>query len=131
MSQPAVLQLVTWLSPLLLVATAWLFARLAALIRAHVHNVVVQGALLRLNDAAQTIVAMLEQTEVPLLKQSAATGKLTLDDARMLKAKAITMVKDYLGKNGVATLKQVFDTDALQEVIAAKVEAAVAEGKKS
>lgn len=129
-NQPPLLQAIYVLAPLLMALLSWGSLRLASLIQAHVRNAYAQGALLRLNDAVSTVVTQLAQTEVEALKAKAADGKLSAEDAAELRDKAVAQVRGYLGKNGVAALQKVFDTDAIQKVIEAKVEAAVAEGKK-
>jgi len=90
------------LSPLLLAALTWAAAKLAQLIRAKVQNEYLKGVLVRIDDAVFTAVKDLQQTVVEQIKAASADGKITDDEKKQIKDKALAAVKSHLGTKGLA-----------------------------
>ncbi len=123
--QPFLVQAIDVLQPLLLLILTWVSVVVANWLRARVKNEYAQGALLRLEDAVLTVVKELEQTITADLREAASDGKIDSDEAKKILVTAVDRVKAYLGKRGVADLKSIADTAALEAMIEAKIEAAV------
>ena len=105
----------------------WLGSRAGDLIRAKVDNEALRGVLLRLNDAVITAVKDLEQTLVDEVKLAAEDGRISREERRRIKDKAVRQVKSYLGRTGLKELKDVLGLWdlAVEDFIGSKVEAAV------
>ena len=105
----------------------WLGSRAGDLIRAKVDNEALRGVLLRLNDAVITAVKDLEQTLVDEVKLAAEDGRISREERRRIKDKAVRQVKSYLGPTGLKELKDVLGLWdlAVEDFIGSKVEAAV------
>jgi len=117
--------LITALAPLLIALLSWGFAELARLIRARVRNEYARGALERLNDAVSTVVKEQTQTTIADLKEAASDGKITKLEAIEIRDKAAARIRTYLGTKAVKDLEGVFDRDMIEEIIKAKIEAAI------
>lgn len=120
-------QLLLIASPIALAALAWLSMKAANLINANTKNAYLRGVMLRLNDATLTAVREVQQVYVSTLK----AGPLSVDQATRAKAAALDSVKSHLGARGLVELAQVLGLDgtAVDRLLGAKVEAAVAEIK--
>ena len=105
----------------------WLGSRAGDLIRAKVDNEALRGVLLRLNDAVVTAVKDLEQTVVDEMKVAAEDGRISREERRRIKDKAVRHVKSYLGPTGLKELGNVLGLWdlAVEDFIGSKVEAAV------
>lgn len=114
-------------SPVLLAALTWAAAKLAQLIRAKVQNEYLKGVLVRLDDAVFTAVKDLQQSVVEEIKAASADGKITDDEKRQIKERALASVKSHLGTKGLAEIAKVFGLEggALETLLSSKVEAAV------
>lgn len=120
------------LAPLLLALLSLLAALAARWMNAHVSNLYLRGALLRLDDAVLAIVQELAQTTVADIRDAVGNdGKLTEEEIVEIKSTALERLKEYLGKKGLDELKRVFDGAALERIMAAKIEAAVLSTKPS
>lgn len=115
------------LSPVLLAALTWAAAKLAQLIRAKVKSEYLRGALVRLDDAVFTAVKDLQQSVVEEIKAASADGKITEDEKKRIKEKALASVKSHLGTKGLSELATVLGLDggAIEGFLSSKVEAAV------
>jgi hypothetical protein len=113
------------ISPVLLAALTLASAYAAKLINAKVRNEYARGALLRLNDAAGTIVHETQQATIDDLKAASEDGRIDESELDEIKSNAIERVRTYLGKNGLRELERVFDRDAIETAIQSKIEAEV------
>ena len=115
------------LSPLLLAALTWAAAKLAQLIRAKVQNEYLKGVLVRVDDAVFTAVKDLQQTVVEQIKVASADGKITDDEKKQIKEKALGAIRSHLGTKGLAEAANVLGLGggALEGLLSSKVEAAV------
>lgn len=115
------------LSPVLLAALTWAAAKLAQLIRAKVQNEYLKGVLVRLDDAVFTAVKDLQQSVVEQIKAASADGKITDEEKRQIKEKAMAAVKSHLGTRGLAEAAKILGLEggALEGLLSSKVEAAV------
>jgi len=121
------------LSPLLLAALTWAAAKLAQLIRAKVQNEYLKGGLVRVDDAVFTAVKDLQQTVVEQIKAASADGKITADEKKQIKDKALAAVKSHLGTKGLAEAASVLGLGggALEGLLSSKVESAVHDLRRS
>lgn len=121
------------LSPLLLAALTWAAAKLAQLIRAKVQNEYLKGVLVRVDDAVFTAVKDLQQTVVEQIKVASADGKITDDEKKQIKDKALVVVKSHLGTKGLAEAAGILGLGgaALEGLLSSKVEAAVHDLRRS
>ena len=121
------LKILEILSPVLLAALTWAAAKLAQLIRAKVKSEYLRGALVRLDDAVFTAVKDLKQSVVEEIKAASADGKITDDEKKRIKEKALASVKSHLGTKGLSELATVLGLDggAIEGFLSSKVEAAV------
>ena len=92
-------------------------------VKAKTDNILVENALTRISNTTETVVDYLGQTVAQGLKEAAADGKLTKEDAALLRDKAyasvMTLLPDMIKQQaalGVADLNQ---------LIFAKIEQAV------
>ncbi len=115
------------LSPVLLAALTWAAAKLAQLIRAKVQNEYLKGVLVRLDDAVFTAVKDMQQTVVEQIKAASADGKITDDEKKQIKEKALAAVKSHLGTKGLAEAAAILGLggSAFEGLLSSKVEAAV------
>ena len=111
----------------------WLGSRAGDLIRAKVDNEALRGVLLRLNDAVITAVKDLEQTLVDEVKLAAEDGRISREERRRIKDKAVRQVKSYLGPTGLKELGAVLGLWELsvEDFIGSKVEASVLDLKRT
>jgi hypothetical protein len=119
-----VVQTMQILSPLLLLGLALIGKKLHDLIAAKVKNEKLNGILNRLDDAAVTAVAEIEQTVVSKLDPTKPLG----ETAAIAKQAALDSLKTHLGAQGIAELKTVMGLDdaGVEKVLSARVEAEVA-----
>jgi hypothetical protein len=115
------------LSPILLAALTWASAKLAQLIRAKVRSEYLSQVLIRLDEAIFTSVKAVQQSVVDEIKAASADGKITDDEKKRIKEKAIATVKAHLGTKGVADVVKILGLEggALDGLLSSKVEAAV------
>jgi hypothetical protein len=115
------------LSPVLVAALTWAAAKLAQLIRAKVKSEYLRGALVRLDDAVFTAVKDLQQSVVEEIKAASADGRITDEEKKRIKEKALASVKSHLGTKGLSELATVLGLDggAIEGFLSSKVEAAV------
>jgi hypothetical protein len=120
--------LVPVVGTVLTAAITWGGAKLVTFIQAKTKNEFLKGALVRLEQAVQTAVLEVQQTYVEYVKAASADGKLTFEEAREAKARAILAAKTYLGRKGLLELAKVlgFTDGALDLFLGGKVEAMVA-----
>jgi len=121
------------LVPLTAIGVTWLGGRVGELIQAKVNNETLRGVLLRLDDAVVTAVKDLEQTIVADAKVAAADGKISREEARRIKDKAVRRVKSSLGPDGLKQLGSVLGLWELsvEDFIGSKVEASVLDLKRT
>jgi len=115
------------LVPFAAMGVHWLGSRAGELIQARVDNEALRSVLLRLNDAVVTAVKDLEQTVVDEVKAAAEDGRISREERRRIKEKAVRHVKSYLGPKGLKELGSVLGLWdlAIEDFIGSKVEAAV------
>lgn len=116
-------QIVDLLVPVVMALLAWLSTAATKWINAKVQNEYVSGALSRLNDAVFTAVKATEQTVAAELREAAADGQITKEEAESIKSHAVDSVKAYLGNKGMGELKRVLDADSINKMIEDKIEA--------
>ena len=121
------------LVPLTAIGVAWLGGRVGELVQAKVGNEALRGVLLRLQDAVVTAVKDLEQTIVADAKAAASDGRISREEARRIKDKAVRQVKSYLGPTGLKQLGEVLGLWELsvEDFIGSKVEASVLDLKRA
>lgn len=122
------------LIPILLTPVLALLGKLLAdLIRGKVKNEYLQGALLRLNEAAKTGVSSVGQTYVKKMKEGKADGKLTDEEKKAAKDAALREVKDLLGPKGLKEIAKVVGipvaSKAMDSMLESKIEAKVKDNK--
>lgn len=105
--------------------------RVELMIEQRVGSEQVRTVLLQLNDAVFDAVGEIKQSVVDDLKESAADGKLTGDEARRVANSAKKKVLEYLPGEAVERLKDIFALDAtgIDEMVERKIERAVASFK--
>ena len=121
------------LVPLTAIGIAWLGGRVGELVQAKVGNETLRGVLLRLQDAVETAVKDLEQTVVADAKAAASDGRISREEGRRIKDKAVRQVKSYLGPTGLKQLGEVLGLWELsvEDFIGSKVEASVLDLKRA
>jgi hypothetical protein len=127
--QPVVAQVTAALIPLVAAVASWALYAVANWLRTKARTEYERGVIARLTDAVETVVRETQQTTVADIKAAAEDGTITEAEAREIRDSAIARTKAYLGKTGVADLKKVFDSDAIEGVIKSKIEAQVHELK--
>ena len=127
------LKVLEFLSPVLLAAVTWAAAKLAQLIRAKVQNEYLKGVLVRLDDAVFTAVKDLQQSVVEQIKAVSTDGKITDDEKRQIKERAVATVKSHIGTKGLAEVAKILGLggSALETLLSSKVEAAVHDLRQS
>ena len=121
--------------PILLPGVGTLVSVLASLVlvwvkkyvKTKTDNILVENALTRISNTTETVVASLGQTVAQSLKEAAADGKLTKDEAAELRDKAYTSVMALLPE--VLKQQATLGVADLNQLIFAKIEQAV--GKHS
>lgn len=115
------------LSPVLLAALTWAAAKLAQLIRAKVKNEYLKGVLVRLDDAVFTAVKDLQQSVVAQIKKASSDGKITDNEKKQIKERAVASVKSHIGTKGLAEAAKILGLEggAFDSLLSSKVEAAV------
>jgi hypothetical protein len=121
------IMVVETLSPVFLAALTWAAAKLAQLIRAKVQNEHLAGVLLRIDDAVFTAVKDMQKSVVDQLKAASADGKITCEEQKQIKEKAVATARAHLGENGRAAVAKILGmgSAAIEDLLASKVEAAV------
>lgn len=122
-------QLVQALIPLAIAIGTWALYAASNWLQAHAKNEYQRGVIARLTEAVYTIVQETQQTTVGALKAAAKDGKIDAAEAADIKSGAIARVRGYLGKRGIAEMERVFDREMVDKIIAAHIEASVAEMK--
>jgi hypothetical protein len=89
--------------------------------------------LVRVDDAVFTAVKDLQQTVVEQIKAASADGKITDDEKKQIKEKALAAVKSHLGTKGLAEAASVLGLGggALEGLLSSKVESAVHDLRRS
>lgn len=125
-----IVEVLTALSPLLLAGIGYLAKIGADLIKAHVANQYLQGALIRLDSVVEAAIKEIAQTSIDALKKG---GGLTPDVAVAARNAAIAKAKEHLGPKGLAELAHVFGVQGagLDSFLGTRVEAAVLDLKRS
>lgn len=115
------------LSPVLLAALTWAAAKLAQLIRAKVRSEYLRQVLVRLDEAVFTAVKDLQQSVVEEIKAASADGKITDEEKKRIKERALASVRSHLGAKGISEVGAILglDAGALDGFLSSKVEAAV------
>lgn len=108
-------------------ATGVLAVKANAWVKEKTQNEMAENAMRRITHTAETVVDELNQTLVPKVLAAASDGKLTADDAHMLKNEAVGMVRDRLPLAVMAASK--FAANNVATLIGAKIEQAVGKAK--
>jgi len=121
------LKILEILSPVLLAALTWAAAKLAQLIRAKVRSEYLRQVLVRLDEAVYTAVKDLQQSVVEEIKAASADGKITDEEKKRIKERALASVRSHLGAKGLSEVGTILglDAGALDGFLSSKVEAAV------
>lgn len=116
------------LAPLAAAAAIWALGEVARWARTRTRNEKIANAVERLCQTAASTVAELEQVSVPLARNAASDGKLSVDEGAHLKRVALERIKRRLAP---AVLKEarlaIADLDGF---LSAKVEQAVWDAKR-
>jgi hypothetical protein len=121
------LKILEILSPVLLAALTWAAAKLAQLIRVKVRSEYLRQVLVRVDEAVYTAVKDVQQSVVEEIKAASADGKITDEEKKRIKERAITSVRSHLGPKGITEIGTILglDAGALEGFLSSKVEAAV------
>ena len=113
------------LSPVLMAALGWVSVRLAQWIASKTRNEALSGILIRAEEAVTTSVQEIAQVYTDNIKAGGA--RLTEDQAKVAKDRAIEKAKSYLGPAGMSLLASVLGmtADGIHAYLAGKVEATV------
>lgn len=114
--------------PLLVALIGWLSVRVVAWLKTRTDNEFVQHALVKVGNAAFTVVKEVEQV---MVSEVTKDGKLTKGDADLAKKTAVAKLKSYLSLPELLRLLNTKDAKVVDEYLASQVEAAVSEVKKS
>ena len=107
---------------------SWAGVEATKYVRTKTKNEAANDAISHICHTVQTTVADLNQTMVPALQKAAADGKLTRADGKTLKTIAFGKVKDQI-PTAVEQSARLAVT-SVNDLISAKIEQAVGEGKK-
>lgn len=114
---------------------AWAGTALAVLVAryviAKIDNDRVREYLGRAWAEVRAAVAEVHQTYVAALKEANADGKLTPEEAKEARERAISVAKTNLGRRGLARLGRIVGVDSLDSWLSNKVEAAVDGAKRT
>lgn len=114
-------------------ALGWVLAGLGLLLSRYVWirigNDYALGVLTRAWGEVRAAVAEVGQTYVAAIKAGRADGKLTDEEKAVAKSLAIAAAKRNLGAKGLRALARILGLDSVDEWLAGRLEAAVAEGK--
>jgi hypothetical protein len=128
----------TWTELVVSIVTPILFAllllaarRVEAVILKNVQNTEAQAVLLRLNDTVFDLVGEMSQVLLDDVRAQAEQGKLPADVAKKAREDVLAKLKVLYGPDGVAKVRSVLgvDDEALEKLLVAKIEAAVARSK--
>lgn len=111
-----------WALAFLIAMLSWLSVKLIALIESKT----LRDIASRLFDETMAAVREVGAGYIEHLKLGNADGKLTAEDKRLAKRKAIAIAKANLGKAGIKRLARVFD---VEDWIGNKIEAILGEDK--
>lgn len=127
MSEYLLIAILSILAPLSAGLLVWGAAELRALIRVHVANAHVAGVLTRLTYAVEAAVAATSQTYTKALKEHAADGKLTTNEAVIALRTAEDRAKKLLGPDGVREVVKILGPSP--DVLLTAIEDAVARAR--
>lgn len=96
-------------------------------IKARTNNVLVENAMARISNTAETVVAHISQTVVDGIKSAAADGKLSKEDGVFFKRQAIELVKSQIPTLVLNQAKM--GTKNLDFFVGMKIEQAVSKQK--
>jgi len=115
------------LMPILSAIAAYVLVTIARYVARHSNNMVVKAALANLEQIIFSTVTALSQTIVDDLKRSKPNGKLTEEEARLIKDKALSSIKTQMGSRDLKVLTN--NLGSLDELIDNILERKVAENK--
>ena len=110
-------------APLLLTVLTYAVHAAAKWLKTKTDNEALRGMIDRLDEAVIDAVHSVEQTMVDDIRAATADGVVTKDEADAIKAHAVAAVLDYMGSKGMAQLEKVIDREAIEKMIATKIEA--------
>ena len=115
------------LASLALAVLSLVFIRVESYIRTKVNNDKAQAAMLSINDMVKTVVADVGATSVKKVREAAADGVITMDEAKALKSEAVTRIKTLIpAQSTKIAAKVIADLDVY---INSKIEEEVAASK--
>lgn len=120
-------ELIITLLPVLFIIAGYVLIMIARHIRRNTDNLIIEFALTNLEKIVFSTVTALSQTLVDDLKGSRANGKLTTEEADLIKNKAISSVHKQLSSKDREILSGYFGS--LEELIDNIIEQKVAENK--
>jgi len=115
------------LVPILGSIVAYVLITIARYIATSSNNQIVKAALTNLEQIIFSTVTALSQTMVDDLKRNKANGKLTVEEAGLIKDKAISSIKNQVGSKDMEILAKYFSS--IDELIDNMIEEKVAENK--
>lgn len=129
---PLVQPLIAILGTVLTAVAAALGKKLHEWLEAHVQNAKLRSALERTAAFVGAEVKAISQTLVPAIKAAAADGKISPEEAKGLRDKALEGVKGHFGPDGLKELGQTMGItpEKVEAFLVSQIEASVA-GQKS
>lgn len=115
------------LMPILSIMVGYVLMVIGRYVRRTTNNLILKSALLNLEKIILSTVTALSQTFVDDLKQNRSTGKLTEEEAKLIKSKALASIQKQLGDQDKDILINHFGS--LDELIDNMVEQKVMENK--
>jgi hypothetical protein len=113
--------------PILSIMVGYVLMVIGRYVRRTTNNLILKSALLNLEKIILSTVTALSQTFVDDLKQNRSTGKLTEEEAKLIKSKALASIQKQLGDQDKDILINHFGS--LDELIDNMVEQKVMENK--
>jgi hypothetical protein len=104
---------------------SWAIIQWRQFAKSRVENEYFQGLLFRLTDAVETAVREAAQTTVPAIKRAAQDGRISPDEALLLKKRAREVAVDQLAKLDREGLEKLFDRESLERKLDQLIEAQV------
>jgi hypothetical protein len=109
-----------------LAVLTWALKQLADYVAAKVKNAKWAGMISRVDDLGIRVVREVEATYVAELELANKDGVITAEEKAGAKAKALEVLKSYLGAKGLGELAKLLGADSIDSFLAASIEHALA-----
>lgn len=100
-----------------------LVAWVTTTVRNNVQNQYTRGSMLRFSEAVETAVRAVGHEFSNELRVVNADGKISPEEARWLRQKAVEYTKQYLGQNGIKELERIVGIEELDGLFQTMIEA--------